>query len=102
MGAFIALKPIPTEHKSQTDSSSHDLRERSGVASGELKTSIFVYVALSVPLTAISLPKIARGSLRLSSSWATDINCHSRYPEGIFALKIGAAFGSVCPDASAT
>src|SRR5262245_59109943 len=45
---------------------------------------------------------MARRSLRLPSSWATEINLQSRYPGGILIPKIGVASPSVCPDAGAT
>src|SRR5262249_25064373 len=51
-------------------------------------------------LIATSLPRIARKSLRLPSSWATEINLQSRYPGGILIPKIGAA-SSPRPDAGA-
>src|SRR5882672_1280478 len=40
-------------------------------------------------LIAISLPRMARISLRLPSSWATEINLQSRYPGGMLVRKIG-------------
>jgi hypothetical protein len=43
-------------------------------------------------LIATSLPRMARKSLRLPSSWATEISLQSRYPAGILTPKIGAAF----------
>src|SRR5271165_277360 len=49
---------------------------------------------------AMSLPKIARKSLRLPSSWATEFNLQPRYPEGILTPEIGAASPSDCPDAA--
>src|SRR6476660_1721293 len=52
-------------------------------------------------LIATSLPSTAAKLLRLPSSWATEINVHSRYPGGIFVTKIGAACLSPCPDAGA-
>src|SRR5271165_7056743 len=48
---------------------------------------------------AMSFPKIARKSLRPPSSWATEINLQSRYPEGILTPEIGATSPSDCPDA---
>src|SRR5216683_2898603 len=44
---------------------------------------------------------MARKSLRLPSSWATEINLQSRYPGGIVTPKIGAASPSACPEAGA-
>src|SRR5262245_15335559 len=38
-------------------------------------------------LIATSLPRMARKSLRLPSSWATEINRQSRYPGGILTPK---------------
>src|SRR4029453_15818683 len=38
---------------------------------------------------------MARISLRSPSSWATEINLQSRYPEGISVTKIGAACWAV-------
>src|SRR5262245_41007183 len=52
-------------------------------------------------LIATSLPRIARRSLRVPSSRATEINGQSRYPGGILTPKIGAASPSACPDAGA-
>src|SRR3984893_2345400 len=52
-------------------------------------------------LIATSLPRMARRSLSLPSSWATEIKLHSRYPEGILIPEIGAASPSACPDAGA-
>src|SRR6266480_4289744 len=52
-------------------------------------------------LIATSLPRMARRSLRLPSSWATEINLQLRYPAGILTPKIGAASPSACPDAGA-
>src|SRR5271166_1918819 len=52
-------------------------------------------------LIATSLPRIARRSLRLPSSWATEINRQSRYPRGILTPEIGAASPSGCPDTGA-
>src|SRR5579862_4209850 len=52
-------------------------------------------------LIALSLPSIARISLRSPASWATEINLQSRYPGGIVIPKIGAASCSACPDAGA-
>src|SRR6266536_626599 len=49
---------------------------------------------------ATSLPRMARRSLRVPSSWATEINLQSRYPAGILTPKIGAASSSACPDAN--
>src|ERR1700730_1446326 len=40
-------------------------------------------------LIATSLPRMARRSLSLPSSWATEINLQSRYPGGILIPKIG-------------
>src|SRR4029077_15130825 len=51
-------------------------------------------------LIAKSLPRIARRSLRLPSSWATEISFQSRYPAGIFTPKIGDVSSSACPDAN--
>src|SRR5580692_99512 len=50
---------------------------------------------------ATSLPRRARRSLRLPSSWATEINLQSRYPGGILIPKMGAASSSVFRDARA-
>src|SRR3979490_592606 len=44
---------------------------------------------------------MARKSLRLPSSWATEINLQSRCRGGILTPKIGAASPSDCPDAGA-
>src|SRR5262249_23033713 len=52
-------------------------------------------------LIATSLHRMARKSLRLPSSWATEINLQSRYPGGILTPKIGAASPSACPDVGA-
>src|SRR5262249_5996170 len=52
-------------------------------------------------LIATSLPRMARKSLRLPASWATEINLHSRYPGGLLTPKIGAASPPACPDAGA-
>src|ERR1700728_582664 len=49
----------------------------------------------------MSLPRMARISLRLPSSWAKEINFQSRYPGGILIPKIGAASSSAFPDAGA-
>src|SRR5262245_55345320 len=49
----------------------------------------------------MSLPRMARRSLRLPSSWATEINLQSRYPGGIMTPKIGAASSSACPGSRA-
>src|SRR5579862_4594133 len=38
---------------------------------------------------------------RLPSSWATDTTLQSRYPDGIFVTKIGAALSSACSDTGA-
>src|SRR5215831_11284131 len=43
---------------------------------------------------AMSLPRTARKSLRLPSSWATEINFQSRNPGGILIPKMGAASSS--------
>src|SRR5260221_6049914 len=40
-------------------------------------------------LIVIALPRMARISLRLPSSWATEINLQSRYPGGMLLTKIG-------------
>src|ERR1700689_3568512 len=42
-------------------------------------------------LIATSLPRMARRSLLLPASWATEITLQSRYPEGIVTPKIGDA-----------
>src|SRR3979490_2157270 len=47
---------------------------------------------------ATSLPRMARRSLSLPSSWATEINLQSRYPEGILIPKIG-ELSSLAPPA---
>src|SRR5882724_11302620 len=47
-------------------------------------------------LVAISLPKTARKSLRLPSSWATETTGQSRYPGGVLIPKIGATWSSSC------
>src|ERR1700735_2400605 len=46
-------------------------------------------VASRAALIATSLPRMARISLRLPSSWATEINLQSRYSGGILPPKIG-------------
>src|SRR5882672_12493658 len=46
---------------------------------------------------ATSLPRMARISLRLPSSWATEINRQSRYPAGILTPKIGELSSSAPP-----
>src|ERR1700724_3413413 len=43
-------------------------------------------------LIATSLPRMARRSLSLPSSWATEINLQSRYPGGILFRKKGMFF----------
>src|SRR4029450_2713451 len=48
-------------------------------------------------LIATSLPRMARRSLRLPSSCATEINLQSRYPGGILTPKSGAASSSTSP-----
>src|ERR1700761_2361615 len=50
---------------------------------------------------ATSLPRMARKSLRLPSSWATEINFQSRYPGGTLTPKSGAAAPSSELDAGA-
>src|SRR6185369_4312147 len=50
-------------------------------------------------LIATSLPRIARRSLRVPSSWATEINGQSRYPRGMLTPETGAASPSISPDA---
>src|SRR5260370_5707421 len=40
-------------------------------------------------LIATSLPRMARISLSLPASWATEINLQSRYPGGMLVTKIG-------------
>src|SRR6185295_1383975 len=45
-------------------------------------------------LIATSLPRMARRSLRLPSSWATEINRQSRYPGGSLIPKTGVASSS--------
>src|SRR6185369_12441638 len=52
-------------------------------------------------LIATSLPRIARRSLRVPSSWATEINGQSRYPRGILTPETGAASPSTFPDVEA-
>src|SRR5271166_3569223 len=52
-------------------------------------------------LIATSLPRTARKSLSLPSSWVTEIKLQLRYPGGILTPKIGAASPSACPDAGA-
>src|SRR5579862_1298932 len=47
----------------------------------------------------MSLPRMARKSLRLPSSWATEINLQSRYPGGILPPKIGELSSSAPPAA---
>src|SRR3954451_6628593 len=50
-------------------------------------------------VTATSLPGMARKSLRLPSSWATEINFQSRCLGGNLPSKIAAASPLLCPDA---
>src|SRR3984885_12394560 len=58
-------------------------------------------VASRAALIALSLPRMARISLRLPASWATEINLQSRYPGGILIPKMGTASSSARPDKGA-